>query len=58
MQESRVANLKNAVSMDSVKLGYMIADGLSPFSEQTMRDMQQYYPEKYAEIQTQAKKIK
>ena len=58
MQESRAANLKNAISMDSVKLGYMIADWLNTFSEQTMRDMQQYYPDKYQEIQNEVKKIK
>ena len=58
MEAWRIANLKEAVSMDSSKIWYLIADWVSPFSEQTMRDMQQYYPEKYQEIQNEVKKIK
>ena len=58
MQESRVANLKSLISMDSEKVGYLINDWLNPFWEQTMRDLMQYYPEKYQEIQNAVKKIK
>lgn len=58
MQESRVANLKSLISMDSEKVGYLISEWLNPFWEQTMRDLMQYYPEKYQEIQNAVKKIK
>lgn len=58
MEEWRIANLKALVSMDPEKIWYMIADGLSPFSDQTMRDCQTQYPEFYAEIQNSVKKIK
>lgn len=56
-EQQRADELKSAVSLSSEKLWYLIADWANIFSEQTMRDMQQFYPEKYQEIQNEVKKI-
>lgn len=58
MEENRIANVKQLASMDSEKVWYLMSEWMSPFSEQTMRDLQQYYPEKYNAIQTALKNIK
>lgn len=58
MQEKRSAEVKTLASMDSEKVWYLISEWKNPFGDQAMRDLQELYPEKYAEIQAQAKKIK
>lgn len=58
MNEGRIANVKALLSTNSESVAYMMSEWLSPYWDQTMRDLQQYYPEKYQEIQTALKKIK
>ena len=58
METWRIANYNSINSMDSEKVAVLISDWLSPFSEQTMRDLQQWNPAKYKEIQDNVKKIK
>lgn len=58
MEEARVRNYEEISWMDSKAIAYVISDWASPFSEQTMRDLQKYNPAKYQEIQDELKKIR
>ena len=58
MAESRVANVKKLQTMDSQSIAASIISGTTPYGEQAMRDLMQYNPEKYAEIQQSIKQLK
>lgn len=55
--EERIFDLKALMSMDSAAIAASEISWTIPYGETTMRDLAQYYPEKYAEIQAQKKKI-
>ena len=56
MEEARVKNLQELISMNPSDIAEMMVSGLSPFSETTMRDAQKYYPEFVAKIEAERKK--
>jgi hypothetical protein len=56
MEESRIANLKSFISMNPSDIAELMNSGTSPFSEQTLRDAQQYYPEFMAQVNAEKKK--
>ena len=58
MNESRIQTFKNLQGMNSEKVAYMINDWANVFSEQAMRDLMQYDPAKYQEIQYELKKLR
>lgn len=57
MEQARVAKVRQLASMDSERVWMLMSEWRNPFSDQTMRDLQQYFPEKYSEIQSALKKI-
>ena len=56
MQESRIANLQSFVSMSPSSIAELMVSGKSYFEEQTLRDVQQYYPEFMAQVEAEKKK--
>lgn len=58
MAESRTANLRKLQTMDSQSIAASIISGTTPYGEQAMRDLMQYNPQKYEEIQTSIKQLK
>lgn len=58
MAESRVANVKKLQTMDSQSIAASILSGTTPYGEQAMRDLMQYNPQKYEEIQQSIKQLK
>lgn len=56
MQESRAANVKSFISMNPADIAELMISGTSPFSEQTLRDVQQLYPEFMAQVNAEKKK--
>lgn len=58
MAESRTANLRKLQTMDSQSIAASIISGTTPYGEQAMRDLMQYNPQKYEEIQTAIKQLK
>jgi valyl-tRNA synthetase len=56
MQESRAANLKAFINYNPADIAELMLSGTSPFSEQTLRDAQQYYPEFMAQVNAEKKK--
>ena len=56
MQESRVANLKAFINYNPADIAELMLSGTSPFWDQTLRDVQQYYPEFMAEVNAEKKK--
>lgn len=56
MQESRAANLKAFITYNPADIAELMLSGTSPFSEQTLRDAQQYYPEFMAQVNAEKKK--
>lgn len=58
MAESRVANVKKLQTMDSQSIAASILSGTTPYGEQAMRDLMQYNPQKYEEVQTAIKQLK
>ena len=56
MEESRVANLKSFISMNPSDIAELMVSWTSPFSDQTLRDAQQYYPEFMAQVNAEKKK--
>ena len=55
MNETRVSNLQNLLSNSDALIASVIISWVSPYSEQTMRDLQQYYPERYNSIMAEVK---
>lgn len=58
MAESRMSNLKSLQSMDSQSIAASIISWTTPYWEQAMRDLMQYNPQKYEEVQTAIKQLK
>lgn len=58
MEASRIAELKNLISMSPKAVATVLLSWGSVASEQTMRDAQLYYPEFMAEVEFEKKKIK
>lgn len=58
MAESRVANLRSLQTMDSQAIAASIISWTTPYGEQAMRDLMQYNPQKYEEVQTAIKQLK
>ena len=58
MAESRIANVKKLQTMDSQSIAASIISGTTPYGEQAMRDLMQYNPQKYEEIQTAIKQLR
>lgn len=58
MAESRVANVKKLQTMDSQSIAASIISWTTPYGEQAMRDLMQYNPQKYAEVQQSIKQLK
>lgn len=58
MNDARIRNLKSLQGMSSEKVAYLINDWVNTFSDQTMRDLMQYDPAKYQEIQSELKKLR
>ena len=58
MAESRVANVKKLQTMDSQSIAASILSGTTPYGEQAMRDLMQYNPQKYEEVQQSIKQLK
>lgn len=58
MAESRIANVKKLQTMDSQSIAASIISWTTPYGEQAMRDLMQYNPQKYEEIQTAIKQLK
>lgn len=56
MEESRVANLKAFINYNPSDIAELMLSWTSPFSDQTLRDAQQYYPEFMAEVNAEKKK--
>lgn len=56
MEAWRVSNLKALVVMDSEDIATSIKNWIIPYGSQAYRDLQQYYPEKYKEVQDALKK--
>lgn len=56
MEESRVANLKAFINMNASDIAELMVSWTSPFSDQTLRDAQQYYPEFMAQVNAEKKK--
>lgn len=54
---ARQMNYQSLQSMDSYNIAVSLASGMSLYGEQAMRDLSQYDPQKYQEIQTELKKI-
>lgn len=49
--QARIANLKKLQGMSSEDIATSITWWYTPYGDQAMRDLQQYNPEKYAEVQ-------
>ena len=58
MAESRVTNVKKLQTMDSQSIAASIISWTTPYGEQAMRDLMQYNPQKYEEIQQSIKQLK
>lgn len=58
MAEARIANVKKLQTMDSQSIAASIISWTTPYGEQAMRDLMQYNPQKYEEIQTSIKQLK
>ena len=58
MAESRIANVKKLQTMDSQSIAASIISWTTPYGEQAMRDLMQYNPQKYEEIQQSIKQLK
>lgn len=56
MEESRVANLKAFINYNPADIAELMVSWTSPFSDQTLRDAQQYYPEFMAQVNEEKKK--
>jgi spore maturation protein SpmA len=48
---------QNLQGMNSYNIAVSMANGYTPFGDQAMRDLQQYDPQKYQEIQDELKRI-
>ena len=48
---ARIANLKKLQGMSSEDIATSLSSGFSPYGEQAMRDLMQYNPAKYEEVQ-------
>ena len=57
MNEWRINNVKALLDMKSVDIATSMYYGTTPYWEQAMRDLNQYYPEKYEEVQQELKKM-
>lgn len=55
--EGRQKNYQNLQSMNSYDVAVSIANGYDPYGSQAMRDLSQYDPQKYQEIQGYLKQI-
>ena len=55
--EDRLSDLKALMTMSSSSIAASEISWTMPYGETAMRDLAQYYPEKYAEIQAEKKKI-
>ena len=58
MEEARASNLKNLISMPPSDIATALDNWLLPWDLQSIRDMQQYYPEIWDEVKQYQKKIK
>lgn len=58
MAEARIANVKKLQGMDSQSIAASIISWTTPYGEQAMRDLMQYNPQKYQEVQTAIKQLK
>lgn len=58
MNEARISTFKKLQGMSSEKVAYLMNEGKNIFSDQAMRDLMQYDPAKYEEIQKELKKIR
>lgn len=58
MAEGRIANVKKLQTMDSQSIAASIIAGTPPYGEQAMRDLMQYNPQKYEEVQQSIKQLK
>ena len=58
MNEARISTFKKLQGMSSEKVAYLMNEGKNIFSDQAMRDLMQYDPAKYEEIQMELKKIR
>jgi hypothetical protein len=57
MEEDRVRNLKEFVSMDPHTIAVSQLSNSGAITEQTIRDAEQYYPEFMAQVKAEKKKI-
>ena len=57
MNEWRINNVKALLDMKSVDIATSMYYWTTPYWEQAMRDLNQYYPEKYEEVQKELKKM-
>ena len=55
-EEARVENLKAFIAMNPADIAELMVSWKSPFSDQTIRDAKQYYPEFMAEVEVEKKK--
>ena len=58
MEEARASNLKTLISMPPADIATALDKWLLPWDLQSIRDMQQYYPELWDEVKQYQKKIK
>lgn len=57
INQERQVSYQNLQGMSSYNIAVSMANGYTPFGEQAMRDLQQYDPQKYQQIQDELKKI-
>jgi len=57
INQERQVSYQNLQGMSSYNIAVSMANGYTPFGDQSMRDLQQYDPQKYQEIQDELKKI-
>lgn len=57
INQERQVSYQNLQGMSSYNIAVSMANWYTPFGEQAMRDLQQYDPQKYQEIQDELKKI-
>lgn len=57
MTAARVANMKWLLAMDPASIAASMISGITPYGDQAMRDLQQYYPDVYQQVQAEQKKL-
>lgn len=58
MAASRVSALKSVITMTDSEIAVSLYSGITPYSEQAMRDFMQYYPDRWANVQQNLKKLR